>query len=648
MILLSLIQLHLVLFALAIAAQRWCGPLWLARILTPVAASLLFFFVEHFVGLGRLPGLGIAATLAAAYLLYRKRSRLDPDRDFEYGYLAVFAYTFLWRFAYPDLHGDNSERLMNLSFILNYSRGDRLPPIDSWLPPAPFSMYYALQHYAAALLGRVLAVEPGVAYHLAFATLLGLTGGASLVFFRHFLERPWQKWLAMAALFLGGTGASLAVHFLVRNVLIADSMTFIGFTLSHRRIDSKLGEWLLQVSNVARDLPLQLPLHTPAFLIQLGDYHAPVSSMFLLAASLACMVLLEKQKSSPAAAFLGGTVPLTAACNAWLLPMQAPLVAAWLVYRRWRAQSLELRAVILGALIPTLLLLPFVTPFLRSTTGSGMSLKLVPADAHTPLLLGLIQWLPLLLLLIAQLLRKDSPPLARAATLFFGVCFLLVEFVYADDHYLKNWERFNSVLKWWSWIWMGLLMTATAGALGSRSKPLRALALAGLLLPLTYVYDLARYFIQTPKPTIGRINGAGALELDAVYQPALAHLRNRPKGTVLQLVESDAYTLAPSLAMLAGHNAYIGWPEHERVWRGALPEILQRETEARQFYLGVLPNPAQWAQAHNLTDIFWLPTVHTLPGEAFQTVFESMRQSPYRWKLLYRNERGVYGVWSLP
>ncbi len=647
MILLSILQLHLVLFGLAAAARRWCGPLWLARLITPVAVSLVFFFLEHFVGLGSLPGLGIAAAGAAAFLLYRDRRRLRLDRDFEYGYLAVFAYTFLWRFAYPNLHGDGSERLMNLSFIVNYSRGDRLPPVDSWFPPAPFSMYYALQHYAAALLGRVLAVEPGVSYHLAFATILGLTGGAAMVFFCHFLERRWQQWLAMATLFLGGTGASLAVHFLVRNVLIADSMTFIGFTLSHRRVDSKLGEWLLEVSNVARDLPLQLPLHTPAFLIQLGDYHAPIGSMFLLAASLACMVLSEKQKSPPAAAFLGATVPLTAASNAWLLPMQGLLVAAWLAYRRWRAQSLELRAVILGGSIPAALLLPFVIPFLRSTTGVGMSLRLVPADAHTPLLLGLIQWLPLLLLLLAHLLRKDGAPLARAATLFFAACFLLVEFVYADDHYLKNWERFNSVLKWWSWIWMGLLMAATAGALGSRSKPVRVLALAGLLLPLTYVYDLARYFLQVPKPTIGRMNGAGALELDDVYRPALAYLKARPKGTVLQLVESDAYTLTPSLAMLAGQNAYIGWPEHERVWRGALPEILQRETEARQFYLGVLPNPAQWAQAHGITDVFWLPTVHTLPPDAFPTVFESMRQSPYRWKELYRNERGVYGVWSL-
>lgn len=648
MVWLKLFQLHLLLLGLAAFFSRWTKPFFLARLISPVIVVLGFFFIEHFAGLGTLGGVGFLASAAAAAVLIRQRKQLTLNHDFEIGYTVLFAYTFLWRYAFPDLHGDNSERLMNLSFILNYSRGTRLPPVDSWFPPLPFGMYYAIQHYAAALLGRLLGVEPGVAYHLAFATLIALAGGASFVVIRHFTTRHWQAWLIFSVLFVGGTGASLPVHFLEQQVQIADSMAFIGQTVNARRMDTPLGQWLLEAANIPRELPLQLPLHTPSFLIQLGDYHAPLGSLFLLTASLACMVLMEKERNQYAAGFLGASVPLTAVSNAWVLPLQSFLVAGWLLYRRWLRRPLEFRALVLGGVAVTLAASPFLAAFLGSTSGTNITLKLVQDGLHTPLLVGLILWLPILLITAAQLGQMGGLPFGKVWTVFFCLCFLFSEFIYANDHYMRNWERFNSTLKWWMWIWVGMILTAAPGALQARSRVLRWIGLLGVLLPLTYVYDLARYYALVPKPTLGMMNGAGALEQDAVYGAALAYLRARPDGgTMLQLVESDAYTLTPSLAILAGRNAFLGWPEHERVWRGGRLDIYRRETEARQFYLGVLPDPLKWLQDNGITDVFWLPTVHTLPAQAFPFVFESLRNSPYVWKELHRDTRGVYGVWSL-
>ena len=48
----------------------------------------------------------------------------------------------------------SSEMVTDLYFIANYLDGSTLPPLDHWYPPHVFNIYYAFQHYGAALLGR--------------------------------------------------------------------------------------------------------------------------------------------------------------------------------------------------------------------------------------------------------------------------------------------------------------------------------------------------------------------------------------------------------------------------------------------------------------------------------------------------------------
>ena len=41
--------------------------------------------------------------------------------------------------------------------------------------PFPFDVYYSFQHYAAALLGRVFDLGPGLTYNIAFCLMITLT-----------------------------------------------------------------------------------------------------------------------------------------------------------------------------------------------------------------------------------------------------------------------------------------------------------------------------------------------------------------------------------------------------------------------------------------------------------------------------------------
>ena len=49
--------------------------------------------------------------------------------------------------------------------------GEKVPPIDSWMPPYDSGTYYSFQHYGASVLGRLFSVDIGTAYNLSFALL---------------------------------------------------------------------------------------------------------------------------------------------------------------------------------------------------------------------------------------------------------------------------------------------------------------------------------------------------------------------------------------------------------------------------------------------------------------------------------------------
>ena len=76
-------------------------------------------------------------------------------------FLAAFAFTFGVRCLQPDI-AYTSDGISDLNMINNFSQGQTLPPPDCWLPPYRFEWYYDLQHYAASVMERLLAVKVAV------------------------------------------------------------------------------------------------------------------------------------------------------------------------------------------------------------------------------------------------------------------------------------------------------------------------------------------------------------------------------------------------------------------------------------------------------------------------------------------------------
>ena len=144
--------IYLNLLALALVGLRWTGSYALSRVATPPALALTLFFIEHFVGLGRLGWCWPLTTACSAWYVFSRRHLLMSHVGTEVFVLAAFSWALLWRLCFPGIVA-SSEKIGDLAMIASYWPGTRLPPQDAWYPPYPFDIYYSFQQYAASLLG---------------------------------------------------------------------------------------------------------------------------------------------------------------------------------------------------------------------------------------------------------------------------------------------------------------------------------------------------------------------------------------------------------------------------------------------------------------------------------------------------------------
>ena len=114
--------------ALGLLMRRWIGDYPLAKVVGILAFCLIMFFIEHFVGMGKISWLWPITTALSLFVVVRHRHEmLDDLWRSEMVLLGGFVYALSWRLAFPDIDG-STEGLSDLSFVSNYQRGLTLPP----------------------------------------------------------------------------------------------------------------------------------------------------------------------------------------------------------------------------------------------------------------------------------------------------------------------------------------------------------------------------------------------------------------------------------------------------------------------------------------------------------------------------------------
>lgn len=665
------------LVGVGLALQRLSPSYALAKPVGIAGLCLLLFFVEHFAGLGRLSWLWPITTAAAIYLCWRERNALREHWRTELVFVLAFGYGFAWRYMFPNID-PSSEHVTDLYFIVNYLPGEQLPPLDHWLPPYRFNIYYAFQHYAAALLGRIFGLDSGTTYNFAFCVIVGLIISTSWLAICQFCQRRSARLLVLFAFVMGGTGVSPILYALIENpkptleqqaqidanattpwkkignvigaplgpkVTLWSSVRFIGS--SDTNINTELGRKLFPPFDPAKKpkgfVPLDLPQETFSYLVFLGDYHPPLGSFFLLALALACIGLLERKPEDHfAQGVLALTVPLTVITNTWIFPLQAILVMGWIAYRYWRKSPPDWKTLLISGMAGFVLIYPFLSYF----TSNGLSPKMVMVAPfeHTPWRHFIVLHWPMITLLLLSLLQRSTRKLVLTLFLVWGLMFVASEMIYVDDIYGGQFQRFNTVLKWWAWIYAGVLITISAINMGGDSRVARYGTVIVIVLIGFYAVDLTRFCFFAPKPHIGRFQGHDWFTMDPTNKAMLNYLRCAEAGIVLDRNDKGSYAKSSTFAMFSDKPALLGWADHECMWRGSLNHVRILGDQVTAFYAGKKQDSLEWLIHNNVRYIVWGADEYANAPTALQSI-QSQIGDYYFWNEFYRVGDYRVGMW---
>lgn len=629
------------LAGIALFAQQWIRAYPLAKVITIIGGCLLLFFIEHFIGLGKIAWIWPLSTFVCGYFICtRGRIGWEFLIKNELPFLVLFFIVFIWRYCFPDID-NRAEGLADLAQSSSFSSGAKLPPPDYWLSQYPVDIYYTFQPYTTALLGRVLGVTAGVAYNLSVCVILALFG--SLVFYsaRRFCGLKTSWFITIAATF-GGTAVSMLTHF-IKNWDQGDvlgplwaGIRFIG--RYDTGIDTPFGLWLFPASTVSTQ---DLPLETPGFLMMLGDNHAPLGGFLILAMTIAIMIFLEKEKDNFSRALpvmIGASVALSLVTNTWIFPLQALLVLGWWIYN-WsdkKMLNLSLGGLLLGFML--------ITPFLQYFAPQAVNtpIKLVEWADHTPLRKFIALFWPLLFL-IGFTFAKFKPRTLAFSFAVVGLIILLVsEFFYMDDRGGGEYTRFNTTLKWWSWLQVLLLVGLLPRVLASGSTAVRVACYVILFAFSTFTIDLARQLILAPKVSFGKLHGHYWVSQDEQIRALLNFLVDQPKGVTLEYPYQAAYSKQGAISLFADKPTFLGWPGHEALWRNSAWFIDNRSNQIVQFYQGKMPNAADWLKQNNIQYVIWDGKSNPSIAANFDTI-NGQIIGDYQWQ--WFDVGAPIGVW---
>jgi uncharacterized membrane protein len=636
------------LMGLALLCNGFARDYAVSRVGSVLILCLAFFFLEHFYGLGPDLWLFPFSTALSAWAIWKDRDVLRRNWALEAAFGAGVLLCLLWRFSFPNIDLFE-ERFPDFVFIHDYYSGTKLPPLDRWLPPFKADFYYSFQFYSTALMGRWFNLERGVSYQLGYCFLSGLIACSIYATIRRLSAWRPAAPLITAALLLGGCGIAIIAHLSIKpknHILGVQMVRFLGMQWNkddYTKLGTFLNGYLFRPG--ARPPP-ELPVEPISTLLLKGEFHPPLTGILVMFFSLLLIASLEGEhdrfKRRLMAALLAATIPLALVGNTWVFPLQTLLVIGWFIYRAIVGEKDHWLAGFFGGGAATALAYPFLSRFLTQATAHTTELRLVRPGDHANVWEWLAVFWPVVLLAILSLWNRERRSLCFFFIAMWGVLLALTEIFYNHDINGGTWERFNSTLKWWGWIYSGAVLTLAAINMGSRSRLCRYGAIVVVLIPCVEMYDYGSEMFYFPKPDRGHLDGTYWITKDYAIRDIVSALRTRPDGICIDSGNTTSNTDATVLAIYANKQAYVGWPVQEGIWREHRSEIGARIEEEKAFYSGKMADPLGWLLANDIRYVLWLQKDNDNMNARFLPLWNRIR-SHYVW----RHYGGNDGNWAV-
>jgi uncharacterized membrane protein len=180
----------------------------------------------------------------------------------------------------------------------------------------------------------------------------------------------------------------------------------------------------------------------------------------------------------------------------------------------------------------------------------------------------------------------------------------------------------------------------------------RAFSLVLIGYPLCYVWDLGAKWINDAhdvhKEDVGRLDGAAFLarvnnrDADDRDHLLLDYLQAVPKGVTVEHPELD-FTNTSAMTLLSGQRAFLGWMDHEKLWRDHPYEIQYRYERLQELYQGNMTAAGAWMQAQGVDYILWFKNLDK--DELWEKVDSSLHPE-YAWHEFYNDRGHRLGLWQ--
>jgi uncharacterized membrane protein len=504
--------------------------------------------------------------------LERWRDLVRAEAIFTAGLLLVL----LIRLDHPQIAGQ--EKPMDVGIFATLLRAADFPPPDMWL--AGWDLPY---YYWGALIWTVPIGVSGLPLDYAYNLVVALIG--ALVFV--------VLWVLGRQLAGGSHAAGLMAAFFGLFAGTPDALRQLFAGVGLRGID------IWRSSRQHEDVITEFPLFTA----WLGDLHPHLLSMPI--AALAFLVAWKAGREGPrlgTGAMLAVLFGIAWAANPWAMPPTAAGIALLLLSSdgSWHWPNAEGRSrwltgvgvVLAGWLVTAPFHLGF-EPFFQ-----GIKPVFAWTAPVTLLLYGghlLLPAFAAVLVLVARRFGSD-PVTGRAVVLGATAVVVIVAaltqrptlvmlaagWLAVVDTYGDRLHRMNTVFKAYIQAWMFLALALPVLVRLSASRPVARRVLTVVITAAALPHLLWMLLNQTSAPSPGLDGLAWMPQGD---RATVRHLRELPRDTAIIEAVGGAYSEYARLSANSGVPAYLGWENHELVWRG---HGVTEETGSRSALVGEL------------------------------------------------------------
>ena len=570
---------------------------WLGFFVPTLALMCGLNFVEHYVAL---PYLGFLLPLTLGGLGWVMVASGGAWRGLKLAavlFVVTFTFVMALRCISPDIP-NWTEGAGDMTRVLEYCMGEKVPPTDNWMPPFDRAGYYSFQHYGASILTRLFAVDIGTGYNLSFAFLATLTGviGAGAAYGLSG-KKVWVTIVTLFVLMAGSTGGALFLAFMSKH----DPDYVLSLSLNGGWDEPNWNPfwWIAAHDQYHPWLKLLPPLYT----LYYSEFHANLGGAFVVMASLLCVneVFASTRSNWPWICLL-------------VLPMIVIITSAWfffiVLFFCFGSMALALvasrrpenwRMVAVGALVALVLVWPAVSSLIISAPVYPHMFSWTSPDFRTPLWMFLMQWWPVYLPWIFLCFVWTRLNLvARWLHAGLAVLFIWVEFVTVGDRPLE-------IEKMWGAIYAAGLVTVLPLALAQRGVAFRFLEVAMILATaICFGWWLKVDYSTIDWPCFCRLQGDYYIRVDPQRRRLLQVMSQFHGATFLPGKSVWAYNQAPAAIDFTENRCYIAWSFQEDEC-GHPDEPAYRNKLNNQFYAGEMKDPLPFLSANNISAVLIWP-----------------------------------------